>query len=70
MAIMDNDFGYRLCEILHLDPEKTRDIIIKNMINDVVVVEVTQYLMADEAEVLLVELKKYHLESNAKDKNK
>jgi hypothetical protein len=62
MAVLhDRQFGVKLCEILHLDPIKTRDIIITNKVNDIVRIDVVQYLQDGEAEELLTELKKYEL---------
>ena len=55
------DFGNALCKILKLDPKKTRDIVIKNMIDDFVRVEVTQILQDEEAKEILIVLKEYEL---------
>jgi len=60
-VVTDREFGCELCKVLHLDPKKTRDIIIENKIEDVVMVKVTQYLQKEEGDELLLVLKKYNL---------
>ena len=60
-ALHDRDLGKDLCKILGLDPGKTRDIIIKNPINDWVTVEVTQILLKSEADKLIEVLSEYEL---------
>jgi len=67
-ALHDSDFGKRLCEILHLDPKKTVDITIVNKINDIVKVEVVQYLQDEEAKELIKELQLYELHLIGKKK--
>lgn len=57
-AISDEDFGKRLCEVLGLDPKKTKDIIITCMVESPVMVYTTEYLQADAVEELLELLKK------------
>lgn len=60
-VLKDSDFGIKLCKILKLDPSKTRDIIIENKVSDVVLVKVTQYLQANEADEIIKELATYTL---------
>lgn len=61
MAVHDDEFGIKLCEVLGLDPAKTRDIVIYNRVNDLVTIDVTMYLQKDEGEKLIEYLSHYEL---------
>jgi len=64
-------FGIKLCKILGLDSSKTKNIIIKVMVDDVVMVQVDQYFQDYEADKLLQLMKEYKLESkDGKSKTK
>ena len=56
-----NSFGDKLCKILGLDSSKTKNIIIKVIVDDVVMVQVDEYLQNAEADKLLELVKEYQI---------
>jgi hypothetical protein len=63
-----NDFGLKLCEILKLDPRKTRTITIISPMDDFVHVTVEQMLVEDEAEELIKVLMKFQYVEDGKNR--
>ena len=61
-ALSGTDFGVRLCEILQLDPKKTKNIIISSVVEEPVMVYVTQYLQDVEITPLFELLEKGKIE--------
>jgi len=56
-AISNINFGLKLCEILKLDPKKTKDIIITCMVEEPVMVYTTQYFQDTEVDAVVELLK-------------
>lgn len=61
------DLGQELCKVLHLDPSKTKNIVISCKMDSVVMVHVTQYLQDYEVKPVLDILNKYKLEPKPDD---
>ena len=62
MAIISaRDFSLELCEVLGLDPKKTKSIHIGVEPNDAIIVSVRTYLLNHEADKIKVILKNYEL---------